>query len=40
MAVSLLMERIDAPDKATALRHVIESKLIRRESFGPAPSNV
>ena len=40
MAVSLLMERIDAPDKATAFRHVIESKLIRRESFGPAPSNV
>jgi len=39
MAVSLLMERIDTPEKATAMRHVIKSKLIRRESFGPAPSS-
>ena len=35
LAVSLLMERIDAPERGAAARHVISSKLIRRESFGP-----
>jgi LacI family repressor for deo operon, udp, cdd, tsx, nupC, and nupG len=35
LAVSLLMERIDAPERGAATRHVISSKLIRRESFGP-----
>jgi LacI family repressor for deo operon, udp, cdd, tsx, nupC, and nupG len=39
-AVDMLMERIDAADKGMAMRHVVPSKLIRRESFALAPSNV
>ncbi|CAN7591816.1 LacI family transcriptional regulator [Rhizobium rhizogenes] len=38
-AVDMLMERIDAADKGMAMRHVVPSKLIRRESFALAPSN-
>lgn len=37
IAVDMLMERIDASDKGIATRHVIPSKLIRRESFASAP---
>jgi LacI family repressor for deo operon, udp, cdd, tsx, nupC, and nupG len=40
LAVSLLMERIDAPERGAATRHVISSKLIRRESFGPARPSI
>lgn len=38
-AVEMLMERIDTADKGMATRHVIPSRLIRRESFALAPSN-
>jgi LacI family repressor for deo operon, udp, cdd, tsx, nupC, and nupG len=39
-AVDILMERIDATERAAAMRHVIPSRLIRRESFALAPSAV